>query len=158
MRRSNLILYFGILMLGLGLLSWVVTRGRPEPAPPAAEETAADEIPEIPALPDQAEAAADTEGGDEVEGLMALAQGQFESVRREGDRLAQRVWKDGLSDGQRSWLTGVGDRFDSFLDFTLSLQFLLIAVCTALILGIYHLVSTGKLQRMIRREGPAAKP
>jgi len=157
MRRSDLILYLGILMLGLGLISWFVTRDRPEVATRTADAPAADAIPEIPESPDEVDEAAGA--ADAEDGVLGFARNQLEAVRREGDHLAQRVWKDGLTDGQRSLLTSFSEKFGNFKDFTLSLHFLLVLVSTALLVGIYHLVSSGKLQRLIRRRsGPPIKP
>jgi hypothetical protein len=154
MRRSDLILYLGILILFLGLVSWFVSQDhQTQPIEPA-ELPPADGIPEIPELPESAEGIAD--GGEGDEGLLALALSQIEAMRREGDRLSDRVWKDGLTDNQRGWLTSIGDKFARLRDFTLSLQFLLILVFTALLVGLYHLVSSGKLQRMLRRSNGTA--
>lgn len=149
MRRSDLILYLGILVLFLGLVSWFVTQDRTaEPAGPA-DAPPADGIPEIPEPPETAAEA--VESREDEGGLLAFARNQFEAIRREGDRLADRIWKDGLTDNQRGWMTSIGDQFSRLKDFTLSLQFLLILVFTALLVGLYHLVSSGKLLRMIRK-------
>jgi len=151
MKRSDLILYLGILILFLGLVSWFVSRDRTaEPVTPA-DAPSIDGIPEIPKPPESAVEV--TESGVREEGLLAFALDQFEAIRREGDRLADRVWKDGLSDRQRGWLSNIGGQFTRLKDFTLSLQFLLILVFTALLLGLYHLVSSGMLQRMLRKSG-----
>lgn len=147
MRRSDLILYLGILILFLGLVSWFVSQDRTAVPDIPIDTPPVDAIPEIPEPPDNAEEM--TESGEREEGLLAFALDQFEAIRREGDRLADRVWKDGLSDSQRGWLSSIGGQFTRLRNFTLSLQFLLILVFTALLLGLYHLVSSGKLQRML---------
>ncbi len=149
MRRSDLILYLGILILFLGLVSWFVSQDRTARPVEPADAPPADGIPEIPERPETAEEIAET--GERDEGLLAFALSQFAATRREGDRLADRVWKDGFTDNQRGWLTSVGDQFSRLRDFTLSLQFLLILVFTALLVVLYHLVSTGKLWRIIRK-------
>jgi hypothetical protein len=151
MRRSDLILYLGILVLFLGLVSWFVSQDRTaEPTEPA-EAPPADGIPEIPEPPATVGETAQT--GEREDGLLAFVREQFQAVRLEGDRLADRIWKDGLTDNQRGWLSSIGGQFTRLRNFTLSLQFLLILVFTALLLGLYHLVSSGKLQRMIRKSG-----
>ncbi len=149
MRRSDLILYLGILILFLGLVSWYVSKDRGvEPVPPS--DTTEDAVPEIPESPETADESIEI-GERSGEGLAALALEQFDALRREGDQLAHQVWKDGLSDDQRHWLSGFSDQFIRLRDFTLSLQFLLILVFTALLLTVYHLVSSGKLKRMLRK-------
>lgn len=148
MRRSDLFLYVGIFILFLGLVSWYVSRDRLADAAPASVSVT-DEIPEIPVEP--AASGEPTRDDAQGSGLVALVTEQFETLRREGDSLADRIWKDGLSEGQRQWLTSAGDTFARLRDFTLSLQFLLILFFTGLLLGLYHLVSSGKLVRIIRK-------
>ncbi len=68
MRRSDLILYLGILVLFLGLVSWFVSQDRTaEPAEPA-EAPPADGIPEIPEPPATAGETAQT--GEQEDGLL----------------------------------------------------------------------------------------
>ena len=149
MRRSDLILYIGILILFLGLVSWYVSKDRGvEPIPPA--DTIEDVVPEIPESPETADEPIEI-GERSGEGLAALAMEQFDALRREGDQLAHQVWKDGLSDNQRHGLSSLGEQFIRLRDFTLSLQFLLILVFTAILLAIYHLVSSGRIKRLLRK-------
>jgi hypothetical protein len=149
MKRSDLFLYLGIFILFLGLVSWYVSRDRLAKGAAPASVSVTDEIPEMPQEPDAA--AASAEDGERTGGLVSLVTDQFETLRREGDSLADRIWKDGLSNSQREWLNSAGDTFARFRDFTLSLQFLLILLFTGLLLGLYHLVSSGKLVRLIRK-------
>ena len=148
MRRSDLFLYVGIFILFLGLVSWYVGRDRLAEEARTASVSVSDEIPEIPVEPDEA---GEPAGDGESNGLVALVTEQFETLRREGDSMADRIWKDGLTDGQRDWLSSAGNTFSRLRDFTLSLQFLLILLFTGLLLGLYHLVSSGKLVRLIRK-------
>jgi hypothetical protein len=150
MRRSDLILYLGILILFLGLVSWFVSQDRTAEVETLVETQPGDQIPEIPGQPETPEEMIGF--GENEEGLLAFARGRFEALRREGDRLADQVWKDGLSDSQRGWLSGIGDQLIRLRNFTLTLQFLLILVFTALLLVLYHLVSSGKIQRMLWKQ------
>lgn len=146
MRRADLVLYAGILVLLLSLLSYLVGGGGEAIPAAGGEESAGDGEEEPPGASRPAAGAGPA-------GWLGLARDRLASLQREGNRLAASFWKDGLTENQRRMLDRLRERLIRLRDFALSGQFLLLLSASGLLVGLYYLVGGGGAERLRRRAG-----